>query len=194
MTDEDSESDGFDWDLQSSTVRAGRKIPIPESFRDLVCMDSPNSEPATWWVYYTFRGYALLSSDHVNGDSYITAKNRSYKLESGSRVTVPKPKSDEIDGGVLGSEGVAEGDTVYFYMDERMERANPSSAFVLSRDQFEKILDEGRTEIRAMQSGGADEVEGQQDGTEKKWETPKEEMSHYYSEIVLKHLFPVPDN
>lgn len=141
MSGEDSGSQDFNWDLHSSTVRAGGKLPIPEKFRSKVCIDSSGS-PATWWGYDTESGYAFLSSNYTSNERYITVNNQSYKLEKGSRVTVPKPESSSVKKGILGEVRPEKGDTVYFYSDSRMWRSEPRSTIVLSKDQLEKAFEQ----------------------------------------------------
>ena len=158
MGDETPASEDFDWDLQSSKLRSGNKIPIPEGFRDLVCIDSGN-ERATWWGYDKETGYAFLSSGYMNGDRYLTVNNRSYKLEKGSRVTIPKPENEEITEGVLNGQA-DEGDTVYFYMDSRMKSGNPQTAVILSDSQFRSIIANPRIALNIQEDETGEDDSG----------------------------------
>lgn len=199
MGDEASGSDDFDWVLESSKVRSGNKIPIPKSLRDQVCIDG-SGDPATWWGYDTETGFAFLSSGYSNDGRYLTVKNRSYKLEKGSRVTIPKPESEKVEEGVL-FERPDEKDTVYFYSDSRMKDSDLNSVFILSKDQMEDLwveqywidLSEDRAvresyDINALVSSGKymDEESGSE--TDEYPENSTDDKSTFYRE-----KFSVPE-
>ncbi|MFB1064811.1 hypothetical protein [Natrinema sp. H-ect4] len=194
MGDEDSDGDSFEWDLQSSRVSVGGKLPIPEDFRDGVVMDSGN-DSSTWWGYDKEAGYAFLSSDYTNGGRFITINNRSYKLEKGSRVTIPKPESEEVTEGVLGGSPPSKHSVVYFYSDSRMDSCEPYSVIVLSKEQLAEVIDNEElfSELfDATDIGGAPGPTPSNLAKEVR-ESDKERLEEEISDETFQRRFPVPE-
>lgn len=148
MSDEGSDGGDFDWDLQSSKVRAGNKIPIPEGLRKHVVIDS-GSEDATWWGYDKETGYAFLSDQYTHADRYIIVNNRSYKLEKSSRVSLPKSNDGNIDEGVL-AKRPDEGNSVYFYTDDVVLKSRPFSVLLLSEEQLMELINPPNEEVEQL--------------------------------------------
>lgn len=193
MGDEES-VDEFDWELESSRVKSAEKLPIPEIFRDQVVMGS--NKKSTWWGYDTETGYAFLSSGYTNGDRFITINNRSYKLEKGSRVTIPKAEKEEVTEGVLGKDRPGKHSNVYFYSDSRMERSEIFSVIILSKNQLAEALHkeqiyselfEAKQDVGGAPGPGPNSLAGEVRGSD------KNKLDENFTEDFFKDTFPVPE-
>lgn len=192
MEDEGFDSDEFDWDLQSSKVRAGNKLPIPEGLREKICMES-GEDDVTWWCYDQGIGIAFLSSRYVNGERYNVVNGRNYKLEKNSRITIPKTGSNEVVEGVLGDRP-EKGDTVYFYTDSRLLSDDSNTAFVLSKAQMGNLMNELKISEYMTSSKDEEYLEeyDAEAGTERKRSLAKDLDNLGDKEKILKDVFPVP--
>lgn len=134
----------LNWDFESSTVSEGYWLPIPEKIRDKISRDVPadGKDPVTNWIYDTETGYAFLSNKPLDNDRFFHVKLESFTLNNGTRVQIPTPKYlNGFDGNRL-LKGVEPGDTIYFYVDNRLQQRVHNSVLVLTQQQFKDLLGE----------------------------------------------------
>lgn len=121
----------------SAEVRPGGRLPIPEYFRPVVCMDYPD-DPATFWVVGTDAEIAALADEWVSTPRFKSVGR--YDLLDGSRVHIAE---DVVNDTALHGEP---GDIVYFvWFPEEPGQDRPPLVFVLTEEQFWRVFPESET-------------------------------------------------
>jgi hypothetical protein len=187
MMDDDA---SLNWELKSSEVRSGPMLPVPEVFRGIVSLDQ-GDDLATWWGIDMENGLFFLSDGYTQTERFVIFINRTYKLHSGSRVKVPNPKNSER---VNNEEEplFEEGDTIYFYTDDRMKDSDPRSVIIFDELQFDMfIMGDGRPPVLAdevpVEEGGSGES-SEDNESEDDLESLAKEAHESPSEVFAERL------
>lgn len=133
--------------FMSTPVRKSNRIPIPEPFRPIICMDysedREESNAVTFWGKEKSRNLAVLSSRWLGKDDFKTYSD--YQLNDNSWVHLPDKviqdtELDDYDSDDHQDHEENPQKVVYLFSYGNMLEGDTQSAYVLTEKQAWKLL------------------------------------------------------